>query len=98
MSLCFFIGDEVTAAGFRLAGVTVHVPPPEQVKSLFNRLLTEAELILITAEYADRVPARTLQAAQLRSRPPVLVMPDIRRRSEPPDRSAALRRQLGMAE
>lgn len=98
MSACVFIGDEVTAAGFRLAGVAVHVPRPEQVRTLFNRLLAEAELVLITAEYAQRVPPNLLQAAQLRSRPPVLVMPDIRGRREPPDRGAALRRQLGMAE
>ena len=30
MTFCAFIGDEVSAAGFRLAGVDVHVPGPER--------------------------------------------------------------------
>ncbi|MEA3278386.1 MAG: V-type ATP synthase subunit F [Pseudomonadota bacterium] len=98
MTLCAFIGDEVSAAGFRLAGVDVHVPRPEQAAGLFQRLRDEAELILLTAEAARWLPEDGLRRARAANRPLVLVIPDVRGRAQPPDISAALRRQLGMAE
>lgn len=98
MAACAFIGDEVSAAGFRLAGVDVHVPAVEQAADLFRRLMGESQLILITAEVAGWLPddlvARTLRA----NRPLILVIPDIRGRVEPTDLSSLLRHLLGMAE
>lgn len=98
MTLCAFIGDEVSAAGFRLAGVEVHVPDPADAPGLFQRLSGEAELILLTAEAAAWVPESALRRAWAEDRPLVLVIPDVRGFSEPSDVGAALRRQLGMAE
>jgi len=98
MAFCAFIGDEVSAAGFRLAGVEVHVPAAHEAETLFRRLLGETQLILITAEAAAWLSAdllaRTLQAPH----PLILVIPDLRGRVAPPDLSSILRRQLGMAE
>ena len=98
MTLCAFIGDEVSAAGFRLAGVEVHVSGAAEVSGLFQRLRTRTDLILMTAEAAQWLPAEILRGALAAGRPLVLVIPDVRGRSEPPDISATLRRQLGMAE
>lgn len=98
MTLCAFIGDEVSAAGFRLAGVEVHVPAADEVPALFRRLGSRTDLILITAEAAEGLPAETLRATLAAGRPLVLVIPDVRGRRLPPDIGAALRRQLGMAE
>jgi vacuolar-type H+-ATPase subunit F/Vma7 len=98
MGLCAFIGDEVTAAGFRLAGIDVHTPAPQQTPRLFQRLLGEAEFLLITVEAAARLPEEALRRAIVTERPLVLVIPDVRGHGEPPDIAAALRRQLGMAE
>jgi len=98
VTLCAFIGDEVSAAGFRLAGVEVHVPDPADTPGLFRRLSAEAKLILLTAEAAAWVPDSALRRAWAADRPLVLIVPDVRGRSQPPDVGAALRRQLGMAE
>ena len=98
MTLCAFVGGEVTAAGFRLAGVDVHVPEPAAAPGLFRRLSQEVELILITAEAAAWLPGEDLRRTLIAERPLVLVIPDVRGRARPSDLGAALRRQLGMAE
>jgi vacuolar-type H+-ATPase subunit F/Vma7 len=98
MKPCAFLGDEVSAAGFRLAGVEAHVPRSEQVPGLFRRLLNECGLVLITAGIAEEVPEDLLRPALVAGRPPVLVIPDVRWQTEPPDLGALLRRQLGMVE
>jgi vacuolar-type H+-ATPase subunit F/Vma7 len=98
MTLCAFIGDEVSAAGFRLAGVQVHVPESASAQGLFQRLMDQVDLILLTAEVAEWIPAPVLHQAFAADRPLVLVIPDVRGRLQPPDICAALRRQLGMAE
>lgn len=98
MALCAFMGDEVSAAGFRLAGVDVHVPGPEQAPDLFCRLLSESRLLLVTAEVARWLPEDLLLRASTAEQSSVLVIPDIRGRAEPPDLASLLRHQLGMAE
>jgi vacuolar-type H+-ATPase subunit F/Vma7 len=98
MPLCAFMGDEVSAAGFRLAGVEVHVPEPKQVPDLFRRLLQESELVILTAAVASSLPQAGLRHAQSAARPLVLVVPDVRGRFQPPDLVAELGRQLGITE
>lgn len=98
MALCAFLGDELSVLGFRLAGVECHQPAPEETLGLFRSLRERVQLILMTAEVADRLPAELLRRAQREEHPLVLVIPDVRRRTLPPDRVAAIRRQLGMAE
>jgi vacuolar-type H+-ATPase subunit F/Vma7 len=98
MRVCAFMGDEVSAAGFRLAGVDVHVPGVARAAGLFRQLLEESQLILLTAEVAAWLPQDLLTSSLRRERPLVLVIPDIRGRTEPADLSLLLRRQLGMVE
>jgi vacuolar-type H+-ATPase subunit F/Vma7 len=92
------IADEVTAVGFRLAGVDCHTPALEALPALFERLRAQAGLLLISAEMAAHLPAPALAQALSEQRPPLLVIPDIRGRVRPADLSALLRRQLGLAE
>lgn len=110
MAVCAFIGDEVSAAGFRLAGMDVHVPADDptgdpagaqagdQAVDLFRQILRDRQLVLLTAEFADRLPPDLLDAALRAERPLVLVIPDIRGGSAPADLASRLRRQLGMSE
>ncbi len=98
MSLCALIADEVTAAGFRLAGLEVAVPEDGAVPACFRALLGRSDLLLVTAERAQHLPTVELSEALARPRPLVVVIPDVRVRLEPPDLGARLRRQLGMLE
>lgn len=98
MSVGAFLGDEVSAAGFRLAGLTVHVPTPAETPDLFERLCGEVPLILLTAEVADWLPDALLQQRLQDEWPLVLVVADLRNRRQPADLTAALRRQLGLVQ
>ena len=94
MDLCAFIGDEVTAAGFRLAGARVHLVPPEDAVALLRE--PACALLVITAEVAARIPQPLLEQAAVRPWPLLLVVPDAAGRRSPPNLTVALRRQLGM--
>jgi len=98
MAFCAFLGDEVSAAGFRLAGVEVHVPEPAETPALFRRLCAEVDLLLVTAETAGNLPEGVLDRVLAAGRPLVLVVPDSRGRVQPADIAARVRRQLGMAQ
>jgi len=99
MSACALLADEVTAAGFRLAGVEVHVPEaPAELAQRFEELCAETPLLLITAELAAQLPAGLLRRRQRLPQPLLLVIPDAQGRREPEELGASLRRQLGMAE
>ena len=58
----------------------------------------EAELVIITADVAARVPVLELRHWQAAPRPLLLVVPDVRGRVPAPDLGAGLRRQLGLVE
>ena len=98
MTICALLADEVTAVGFRLAGVTVNVPQASDLRRRFEQLCDEAQLVLITAELARQLPPVVLHRRQRGVQALVLVIPDARGSCEPPDLGTALRRQLGMAE
>lgn len=95
---CVFIGDEVSAAGFRLAGLDCPPTVEADIAVLFRQARERAGLIIITAELAARLPAGLLAGALREQRPPTVVVGDIRGRAPPPDPAAALKRQLGLAE
>lgn len=92
------IADEITAAGFRLAGLRVVVVEPGGVQPAFDEACRSASLVLVTAELARHLPRARLAAA-LEGRAPVVgVIPDIEERSIVPDLGAELRRVLGVSE
>lgn len=98
MSAPIYIGDEVSAAGFRLAGMQVCVPRANEYLQLLARACDEAELILISADVARHIPTEDLDRYLALVEPSVVVVPDVRGRSPMQDLSTRLRRQLGVLE
>jgi vacuolar-type H+-ATPase subunit F/Vma7 len=96
MTTIAFIGDEVSAAGYRLAGAAAYVPAAGEEAVVFAAARAHAALVLLTAEYAARIPAAELHQALAAIRPLTLVVPDVREHVRPPDLGKLVRQQLGM--
>lgn len=93
-----FIGDEATAAAYRLAGLDARVAEPAQAAAAWAGALREAPpLLLITAECAAALPAGALDAALARCDPPVAVVADAAGRVPLPDLLDRVRASLGIA-
>jgi vacuolar-type H+-ATPase subunit F/Vma7 len=93
----YYIGDEATAAGYRLAGAEVRVPTPENATEVFRRARdADADLILLSAEFAGVLPPAELEAAVQGERPLVAVVPDAHGRHAPPDVARDVRLALGI--
>ena len=71
-----FLGDEVSAAGYRLAGVDARVPESGDEAATFEMALREARIVLVSARCAKAIPAVALEAAQSLLAPLVIVVPD----------------------
>lgn len=96
MSAPIFIGDEISAAAYRLAGALVRTPAPDEVISVFRWAQTEAPLVLITVEFARWLPSPELNQAIAALAPPVLVVPDVLNHHPLPDLAIELRSHLGV--
>jgi vacuolar-type H+-ATPase subunit F/Vma7 len=90
-----FVGDAIMASGYRLAGVTVHVPPPGEEAAAFDRARGEAKVVLVALDTALRIPLARLEAAIAAPAPLVLIVPEPDGRPSPVDPAARVRRQLG---
>ena len=92
-----FLGDELSAAGFRLAGVAVQVPLEGEEEQALAAAAASAELVLLTAAFARCLPPALLERYQSGSRPLVGVIPDVTGAVWPADLAADIRRHLGIA-
>ncbi|HYA06868.1 MAG TPA: V-type ATP synthase subunit F [Xanthobacteraceae bacterium] len=96
MGAAIFIGDELSASGFRLTGIETLVPEPEAVGSAFAEARARGALVIITADLARHIPAPQLEAAMLAEAPTIAVIPDVLFRAIPPDLIRRLRSVLGI--
>ncbi|WP_303901506.1 V-type ATP synthase subunit F [Thiohalomonas denitrificans] len=96
MTAPVFIGDELSAAGYRLAGVRIWTPDDEELLPVFRRAREEADLILLNVDYARRLPAAEVREAQRALRPQLLIVPDIRHQHPMRDLLSRIHNQLGM--
>ena len=92
-----FIGDEVTAQGFRLAGTATQVPAKDDIASSFADALRDSGFVLITADAAGQLDPDDLDRAVRRASPLVLVVPDAAMHTMPPDPAATVEQVLGIA-
>ncbi len=100
MTAPVFIGDEISAAGFRMAGVRIRTPLLE-AKELINVIewaCHHATLILITSEYAAMLPTKDFERFVSQESPAILVVPDIRAKTTMENLNTRLRTQLGIVE
>jgi len=92
-----YIGDEVTAAGFRLAGIDARTVEPGATADEMRRAVADgAELILLSGQLAGFVPPPELEAALVAPQPPVVVVDDVCGRSVLPDLTREVRATLGI--
>ncbi|MGA3310929.1 MAG: V-type ATP synthase subunit F [Xanthobacteraceae bacterium] len=96
MGRAIFIGDELSASGFRLTGIETLVPEPDAVESAFADARTRGSVVIITAELARHIPPPQLEAAMLAEAPTLAIIPDVLFRAAVPDLTRRLRSVLGI--
>ncbi len=96
MNPVIFVGDERSAAGWRLAGVAVVVPRPGAEAAALALARENAELVLLGSTTAAALPEPLRREAALALRPLLLELADPDGAVPVPDLAARLRNQLGM--
>jgi len=92
------IADEVSALGWRLAGARALIVEEGGVEErLAEARHGGADLVLITAALAKRLPDSVLEAALLAEKPLMVVIAGLADGSEPPDLEQEVRHVLGIA-
>lgn len=98
MSVPVYIGDEVSAAGFRLAGLWTVTPLPDDVLPAIKRACEQAPLVLLSAASAQLIDETELDALLAGTAPPIAIVPDIHGTVPMQDLSLRLKKQLGVLE
>jgi vacuolar-type H+-ATPase subunit F/Vma7 len=98
MAAPVYLGDEVSAAGFRLAGLQARVPQRGEETAALSSARADAPLVLVSATLAARIAESELRAALAALTPLVLIVPDIDGATPVPDLALRLRRQLGLVD
>lgn len=96
MALAHYLGDEISAAGFRLAGVATHVPAAGEETAALAAACAEAKLVLVSAAVAARIDEAALSRALAALSPLTMLVPDAAGKVVLPDIASRLRRQLGL--
>ena len=91
-----FVGDELAAQGYRLAGALALTPAAGEELASFQAACTQARIVLLASEFAERLPPEVLDAARVRARPLVLVLPRGLFGDEPSATAWKARRVLGL--
>lgn len=98
MTAPIYIGDEVSAAGFRLAGLRVRVPAAGESQRELEWAMQQAPLVLLSTTAAAEIPQQRLDDYLSSRSPAVVVVPDVHGAVPMSDLSTRLRKQLGMHE
>ena len=91
-----FIGDELSAAGFRLTGIETVVPEPDAAGAALDDARARARLVILTADLAQHIPPAALESALLDETPTLAIIPDMLLRTPLPDLARRLRSALGI--
>lgn len=97
MARVVYIGDEATAAGFRLAGLDVRTAAADATAELLRNALAERpECVFLDGSLIEFVPPALLERAHAAGPTLFAVVPDIRGRGAPPDVVQFVRGALGI--
>ena len=91
-----FIGDDITALGFRLAGVETHAPEPDALAARVAELRGTARMILMTPGAFATLPPRLAQELADSEQPLLAIVPDARGLVPVPDTEREVKRALGI--
>ena len=95
--IAIYIGDEASAAGYRLAGVATFVPDAGSETRAFAQALNEAALVLVSSAVAARIDAARMSLAASAMTPLVAIVPALDPAVPFPDIGAQLRAEIGLA-
>jgi vacuolar-type H+-ATPase subunit F/Vma7 len=90
-----YLGDEATAAGFRLAGVAA-LAVADDPAGAFRRACREASLVIVSASVAASLPEAVLARARAAPSLLVSVIPDLNGEAAVPDVAARIYAELGL--
>jgi vacuolar-type H+-ATPase subunit F/Vma7 len=96
MAAPVYLGDEVSAAGWRLAGAHTLTPEAAGAAQALARALEQAPLVLVSTAVAAQLAPGVLASALARLSPLVMLVPDLDGQFPLPDLAAQLRAQLGL--
>ena len=96
MPAVVYLGDEVSATGYRLAGAHVRTPHAGEEAAALAWACSQAPLVLVSAPVAAAIGGAALRAALSAPAPLVLIVPDLHAAVPMPDLAARLRGQLGL--
>ena len=91
-----FIGDAVTAAGFRLAGVATEVPDPEALAGAVEAARGATRVLVMTAGAHAALPPALARALDAADTPLLALVPDAQGQVPVADMEAEVRRALGI--
>lgn len=92
-----FIGDELTAAAWRCAGISVRITEPEHVDRVLDEVATDTRLVLLASPHAAALQPSALADRIRQAAPALVIVPDAARSVALPDIANRLRRTLGVA-
>lgn len=98
MSVAVYIGDEVSAGGYRLAGLRALVPRAGDLQATLRAACEQASVVLISAQLVRHIPSDELDRLLAGVEPAVVIVPDITGHTPLPDLATRLRQQLGVLE
>jgi len=91
------ISDELSALGWRLAGAQPFIADEHSVQERLAEAARGADLVLITADLAKRLPDSVLNSVLLAEKPLMAVIAGLPNGNDPPDLEEEVKRVLGIA-
>ena len=96
MTAPIYLGDEVSAAGYRLAGAVVRTPGAGEEAAALRWACAQGPLVLVSAAVAAGIDDAVMRERLSALAPLVLIVPDAQGVVPLPDLAARLRGQLGL--